>query len=181
MRRALAVAATLLLAGAAALGAQVPPAPPPPAPTITPTAPSRADSQAIADSILIARRPRGDSVRPRPPISPSQAFLRSLLIPGWGQASLNRNVTGGVFVTFEGIAVTMVWKSQWQLRYARVRDKYVKSHTQERQDWITLLVFNHLMAAAEAYVSAHLYDFPVGLQMQTLPDGATGVGLRARF
>lgn len=137
-------------------------------------------SQARTDSIL-ARRTRGDSVRPRPPITPGQAFLRSLILPGWGQASLGRNVTGGVFLTFEGLAATMVWKSGWQLTFARARGKYVKSHTQEQQDWVTLLVFNHLMAGAEAYVSAHLWDFPAGLEIQRLPDGSTNLGVRVHF
>ena len=45
-------------------------------------------AQASRDS-AIATRTRGDSVRPRPPITPTQAFFRSLLLPGWGQASLN--------------------------------------------------------------------------------------------
>ena len=137
-------------------------------------------SRAARDS-AIARRPRGDSIRPTPPITPGQAFLRSLVLPGWGQASLDRNVTGGFFLAFEGIAATMVWKSGWQLRFARVRGKYVKSHTQEQQDWVTLLVFNHLMAGAEAYVSAHLWDFPAGLEFQRMPDGSTNLGVRVRF
>ena len=124
---------------------------------------------------------RGDSIRPRPPISPGNAFLRSLVIPGWGQASLNRNVTGGVFVAFEGIAIAMVWKSAWQTDFARVRNKNVQPHIQERQDWTVLLVFNHLMAATEAFVSANLYDFPAALDMRELPDGSTGYGVRVRF
>jgi len=137
-------------------------------------------SQARTDSIL-AQRPRGDSIRPRPPITPGQAFLRSLVLPGWGQSSLNRNVTGGIFVAFEGVALTMVWKSGWQLDFAGVRGKYVKSHTQEQQDWVVLLIFNHLMSGAEAYVSAHLWDFPAGLEIQRLPDGSTNLGLRVPF
>lgn len=129
-----------------------------------------------------ATRPqRGDSIRPRPPISPGHAFLRSLVLPGWGQASLNRNVTGGVFVAFEGVAIAMVWKSSWQTDFARVRNKNVQPHIQERQDWTVLLVFNHLMAATEAFVSANLYDFPAALDMRELPDGSTGYGVRVRF
>lgn len=116
-------------------------------------------------------------MRPRPPISPTGAFLRSLLLPGWGQARLGRNVTGGLFVAFEGLAAAMVWKSQWQLEFARVRGKYVRSHEQEREDWIVLLLFNHIMAGAEAYVSAHLYDFPAALKIQRLPGGGTGIGV----
>lgn len=124
-----------------------------------------------------AQRPiaRGDSVRPRPPISPTGAFLRSLVLPGWGQARLNRNVTGGLFVAFEALAAAMVWKSEWQLDWARTRDKFVREHTQEREDWIVLLAFNHLMSAAEAYVSAHLYDFPAALRIERAP-GLVRVG-----
>jgi hypothetical protein len=130
----------------------------------------------------VALRPQHpDSVRPVPPITPTGAFLRSLVLPGWGQARLQRNVTAGVFLAFEGVAVTMVWKSSWQLDYARERGKYVKAHGQERQDWIALLIFNHLIAAAEAYVSSHLYDFPEGLKAQALPHGRTGVGLSVPF
>jgi len=34
------------------------------------------------------------------PISPLNAFWRSFLIPGWGQARLNRKLTGGLFVAW---------------------------------------------------------------------------------
>lgn len=124
---------------------------------------------AVADSLLELRRQRGDSLRPRPPVSPTGAFFRSLLVPGWGQARLDRNVTAGIFISFEALAAAMVWKSQWQLDFARTRNKFIRSHSQEREDWIVLLVFNHLMAGAEAYVSAHLWDFPPALRIQVVP------------
>ncbi len=161
----------VLLLAAAPLAAQNPPAAPPPA-----TAPPAAADTTPQDSA--ARRPvRGDSVRPVPPVTPGGAFLRSLIIPGWGQARLGRNVTGGIFLLWEGVCATMVWKAQWQLDYARERGKFVASHTQEREDWIVLLVFNHLLAGAEAYVSANLYDFPAALRIRALPGGRTGVGV----
>jgi hypothetical protein len=170
-RRAGRAAIVLLVAGTK-LHAQNPP---------VPTAP--ADTISIRRDTVATRQQHPDSVRPRPPISPGGAFLRSLVVPGWGQARLQRNVTAGVFIAFEGIAVTMVWKARWQLDYARERDKYVKSHTQERQDWMALLIFNHFISAAEAYVSSHLYDFPEGLKAQALPlpHGRTGVGLSVPF
>ena len=162
------------LAAAAPLAAQNP----------TPPAPRPDTMQAPADTTAGApdstRRPRqvkGDSVRPLPPITPGGAFLRSLILPGWGQARLDRNVTGGLFLLWEGVCATMVWKTEWQLDYARARGKFVASHTQEREDWIVLLVFNHLLAGAEAFVSANLYDFPATLKVRRLPDGATGIGL----
>ena len=130
-----------------------------------------------AGDTMRTRQIKGDSVRPVPPITPGGAFLRSLALPGWGQARLGRNVTGGLFLIWEGVCATMVWKAEWQLDYARARNKFVASHTQEREDWITLLVFNHLLAGAEAYVSANLYDFPATLKVRRLPGGATGIGV----
>jgi hypothetical protein len=160
----------LLALAAAPLAAQNPPQPGAGAP-----APAAADT-GRADTT--ARRPvRGDSVRPVPPVTPGGAFLRSFLIPGWGQARLGRNVTGGIFLLWEGVCEAMVWKTVWQLNYAQERGKFVASHTQEREDWIVLLVFNHLLAGAEAYVSANLYDFPAALKVQALPEGRTGVGV----
>ena len=170
MSRAATVALVLLLALAAPLAAQqdsLPPRPP------------AADTARVPAADTTTRRAgRADSVRPRPPISPGGAFLRSLAIPGWGQARLGRNLTAGLFVAFEGVALTMVWKSTWQLGFAETRGKYVESHTQEQQDWIVLLVFNHFFSAAEAFVAANLYDFPATLDARVLPDGSTGLGVR---
>ncbi len=168
MRPAPALAAILVACAAAPLRAQDPPPPAPPTDTV------RADTlRRAADT---GATQRGDSIRPRPPITPTGAFLRSLALPGWGQTRLNRNVTAGLFLSFEALAAAMVWKSQWQLDFARVRGKHVTSHTQEREDWIVLLVFNHLFSGAEAYVSAHLWDFPGALRIQAAPGGA-GIGV----
>lgn len=162
------LAAALVAAGPAA--AQNPPVPRPDSVRVLVDSAVRL----VTDSVLPART---DSLRPRPPITPTGAFLRSLLIPGWGQSRLGRNVTGGMFVAFEGIAAAMVWKTYWQLEFAETRGKFVRSHRQEREDWLVLLGFNHLMAATEAYVSAHLYDFPAALRLERMPGGGTGVGV----
>jgi hypothetical protein len=168
------LAAALVLCAAGPTIAQQPQ---PPVPPLRPP-----DTVPVALDTLLRRtdslvRARADSVRPVPPVTPTGAFLRSLILPGWGQARLGRNVTGGMFVAFEGLAAAMVWKSYWQLEFARTRGKFVRSHTQEREDWLVLLAFNHLMAATEAYVSAHLYDFPAGLRFQPMPDGRSGLGV----
>ena len=182
--RGAAALGALCVALAAPARAQQPPAPAPaPAPARRDTTlhfdtgAVRIDSVARPGLRADTQAARGDSVRPVPPVTPGGAFLRSLVIPGWGQARLGRNVTGGMFLLFEGIAGAMVWKANWQLEWARTRGKFVASHRQEREDWIVLLVFNHLMAGAEAYVSALLYDFPVALKARPLPGGATGVGV----
>jgi len=170
-----AVAAGLALA--APLAAQNPPA----APRPDTQRPAVADTAGQPKDTTPPRPTKGDSVRPTPPITPGGAFVRSLVLPGWGQARLNRNVTGGLFLLWEGVCATMVWKTEWQLNYARARGKFVASHVQEREDWIVLLVFNHLFAGAEAYVSAHLYDFPASLKVRSLPGGATGVGVEVQL
>ena len=39
------------------------------------------------------------------------------------------------------------------------------------EDWIAVLIFNHLFAGAEAFVSAHLQDFPTDLRVRAFPGG----------
>jgi hypothetical protein len=105
-------------------------------------------------------------------ISPLGAFWRSFLIPGWGQARLNRKLTGGIFVAWEGLTLGMSLKTRHELRYLRRNNSNrADAKRQEHEDWIVLLGFNHLFAGLEAYVSAHLGDFPGDLQIQAVPGG----------
>jgi hypothetical protein len=110
-------------------------------------------------------------------ISPLNAFWRSFLIPGWGQARLNRKLTGGIFVAWEGVTLGMSLKTRRELRYLRrVGSGRADSKRQEHEDWLVLLAFNHLFAGLEAYVSAHLADFPGDLRVEVVPGGA-GAGM----
>ena len=114
-----------------------------------------------------------------PPTPPLLAMARSLAVPGWGQAVLHRRVTGGVLVFWEGLSLTMTLKAADQLHYLRRTGGdtlAVRLKKQEVQDWIAGLVFNHLMAGAEAFVSAELWDFPLTLKAQALPEHRVGVG-----
>jgi hypothetical protein len=137
------------------------------------------DSAAVpADTII---RPQADTLYARAPVSPMGGLWRSILIPGWGQAKLNRKLTGGLFVVWEGVTLGMAIKSNHELEYLRrTGSGSVKAKEKERQDWLVLLAFNHLFAAIEAYVSAHLWDFPDDLDVRAapLPDGGIGAGLR---
>jgi hypothetical protein len=110
-------------------------------------------------------------------ISPLGAFWRSFLLPGWGQARLNRKLTGGLFVAWEGVTLGMSLKTLRELRYLRrTNSARGDRKRQEHEDWLVLLAFNHLFAGLEAYVSAHLSDFPGDLRMEAVPGGA-GVGI----
>lgn len=134
-------------------------------------------SSAMAQAPAVPRSARQvDTVATRP--APLNYFFRSLLIPGWGQASLDRKLTGGIFIAFEGLALAMALKAGHELEYLeRTGSERVEGKRQERQDWFVLVAVNHLFSGLEAYVSANLYDFPADLRMRTLPDGRTGVGL----
>jgi len=103
---------------------------------------------------------------------PMSAAWRSLLIPGWGQAATGRAVTGALFVAWEGTTLYMMWKARSETKY--FEESGVPGEggkRQEEEDWLVLLVFNHLFAAAEAYVAAHLQDFPEELEIRAVPGG----------
>lgn len=130
--------------------------------------PARAAAQ---DSASVGPGPApADSLRRGP--SPMNAFLRSFLVPGWGQAKLDRKLTAGILLAWEGVTVGMSLKTRHELAYlrrtgsARAEDK-----RREHEDWLVLLGFNHLFAGLEAYVSAHLGDFPRDLKLQATPGG----------
>ncbi|HSM15683.1 MAG TPA: hypothetical protein VK845_01630 [Gemmatimonadales bacterium] len=134
-------------------------------PPAVPSADGGAQSEAVADTT--ARRQ----------VSPMGAFLRSLALPGWGQAKLDRKLTGGVFIAWEGVTLAMSIKANHELGYLRrINSSRVEAKKQEREDWLILLAFNHLFAGLEAYVSAHLWDFPGDIKIRALPDGSVSAG-----
>jgi hypothetical protein len=160
IRRGVVFAALLSAGSAIRLFAQVPDTtpPPPPPPLVT------------TGALVV---PTDTTHR----IRPMGAFLRSLLVPGWGQAATGRHVTGAVFATWEGVSAMMTLKAQSELNYLReTRSSLIDAKKQQVQDWIVLWVFNHLFSGAEAFVSAHLQDFPKDLQVRAFP-GGVGISL----
>ncbi|HWP36619.1 MAG TPA: hypothetical protein VNL18_03595 [Gemmatimonadales bacterium] len=114
-----------------------------------------------------------------PPTPPLLAMARSMVLPGWGQAVLRRRGTGAFFVFWEGVTLTMTVKASRQLNYMRATGhEAADDKKQELQDWAALLVFNHLMAGAEAFVSAMLWDFPAEIAPERLPSGDAGLAIR---
>lgn len=108
----------------------------------------------------------------RPAIKPVSALWRSLLIPGWGQACTGRNFTGAAFVVWEGVAVMMTVRAVQEKHYMEETNSVnLTSKRQQIQDWAVLWGFNHLFAGAEAFVSAHLMDFPKELKLRAVPHG----------
>jgi hypothetical protein len=110
-------------------------------------------------------------------VRPMGAFLRSFVLPGWGQAATDREMTGAAFVAWEGVTAMMTLKAQQEATYYKeIHSPNLHAKRQEVQDWLVLWIFNHLFSGAEAYVSAHLRDFPPDLKMRTFP-GGVGVSI----
>ena len=109
-------------------------------------------------------------------IGPVGALWRSLVLPGWGQAATGRKVTGALFTVWEGTTMFMTLKASQEAHYLRESGApNLESKHQEVQDWLVLWGFNHLFSGAEAFVAAHLRDFPKDLKIRAVPGG---VGLR---
>ena len=73
----------------------------------------------------------------------------------------------------------MMLKSAHQLDYqSDIEQEELEGKRTEVQDWAVLLAFNHLLAAAEAYVSTHLWDFPADLGVEPMPNGDAAAGLK---
>jgi hypothetical protein len=162
----------------------------------------RADSATVG-----ARPPAADSAKkrlPKPPLSPKRAFLYSLALPGYAQSVLNRPTAGAIFVLTESIAIAMLRESAADLRQAKrlATDSlivvgftetgapvtqvsaYTQSFIDVRrghvEDWAAFLIANHLFAAADAYVAAHLWDLPSQISIKANPTG-TVVAARIRW
>lgn len=194
LRRAI-IGGSALAAMSGVVEAQRVPLPPPrdtvQRDTVVPR-PARRIPNSIPDSLL------------RPPITPKAAFLRSLLVPGWGQSSLRRSTAATIFASAELGMIYMVGKSRADLRSAKalqradsiivgdpsrgdsvrrvvsVDPRLVNARRLHLEDWLAAWIFNHLLAGADAYVAANLWDLPARVSIQQTPVGP-GIGAQFRW
>jgi hypothetical protein len=69
----------------------------------------------------------------------------------------------------------MSLKTRHELAYLRrTNSARAEDKRREHEDWLVLLGVNHLFAGLEAYVPAHLTDFPADLHLQAVPGGVGG-------
>ena len=113
-----------------------------------------------------------------PPVTPMGAFLRSLVLPGWGQAAVNQPVRGAFYFTMEATSLWMLYKAQTKLEAAeRAGDEELASARKEqKEDWIVMAVFWALFAGVDAWVSTHFWGFEGAVVPP--PDGSPGVALQ---
>ena len=147
----------------------------------------------------------GDSLRP--PLTPRRAFFYSFLAPGYSQSVLGRHKAASSFILVEAITLAMIRESAADLHEARrmVNDTIIVSyvdasgnpsvsaapprfadadvHTRAAhvEDWIALLVANHLFAGADAYVAANLWDVPARLGLRMLPRGGAALSASLKW
>jgi hypothetical protein len=154
----------------------------------------RTDSARVAAARPAAKDTTARPV-PKPPLSPRRAFLYSLLLPGYSQSVLGRPTAGAIFVLSESIALAMLRESKSDLSEARAlradslvvvgfnssgvpitaaspyTDELVDVRRGHVEDWVAFLIANHLFAAADAYVGAHLWDLPSQMSLRRTPNG----------
>jgi len=141
--------------------------------------------------------------------SPGGAFLRSVVVPGWGQASSGSYGRAAFYFLAQAGNVWMAYKTHSLRDTARRRQRMLEdaktaellrggveaealegqlgaderiedirllatARDEQMEDWVALLVFFTFFGGADAFVSAHLADFPVPLTVEPVagPSGA---------
>jgi hypothetical protein len=146
-----------------------------------------------------------------PPLTPKRAFLYSLAVPGSAQSILDRPGAGALFVTVEAGSLVMIAKSLHDLNVARrlaadsivigfdttgtgasglpprpIRQASplavrVRPRRTFVEDWVTLLIVNHFIAGADAYVAANLWDVPTDITLSPASGGRMAVVARIKW
>jgi hypothetical protein len=140
------------------------------------------DSPAL-DSIPVSSSVQAldtDSAGVSPPVSPMGAFFRSLVLPGWGQVSVDQPGRGAFYFAMEAGSLWMLLKTNAKLNAAKSADPpdedLVGLREEQFEDWATLAVFWALFAGVDAWVSAQLWDFTG--EVVPPPDGSPGAAFR---
>ncbi|MFI5228920.1 MAG: hypothetical protein ACHQWU_07615 [Gemmatimonadales bacterium] len=169
--------------------------------TIAAAYPSVAGAQRVdtsRTSFTAGLVPRHDSLTP--PISPRRALIYGLLAPGAAQSVLGRHKAAAAFALMEALSIGMIRESAADVHEAKrfahdtivvsyidqqgnaleapaVRppqfdSSFVKSRRAHVEDWVALLVANHLFSGADAFVSANLWDVRAHIALRAVPNGA---------
>ena len=151
-------------------------------------------------------------------ITPGGAFLRSVLVPGWGHVATESYGRAGFYVAAQSGSVWMLLQTLERRNEADIRLRTERDRVRARlevtappatrpdsaaffqaiendpgvrasqeladarddqvEDWTALSIFLVLLGATDAFVAAHLADFPEPLSLDVLPRGADATELR---
>ena len=121
-------------------------------------------------------------------VTPKGAFIRSLILPGWGQSEVGAPERGAIYFALEAGSLWMVYKSHQKLGESRDHDAVLRAlgelpegqnspltrdRLAQREDWITLSVFWLFFSGADAFVAGYLRDFDEHVGVAPSPTGGT--------
>ncbi|MDE2879705.1 hypothetical protein [Candidatus Palauibacter soopunensis] len=135
--------------------------------------------EAIADSASAETGAVADTTGRPPPISPLDAFGRSLILPGWGQLEVGRPARGAFYFAAESIFLFMVFKSDARLSAAKeelpLNEERISNRSGQRENWIVLAGFIAFLSGLDAWVSTQFWDFEPSIGPPA--DGSVGIAL----
>ena len=101
-----------------------------------------------------------DTVDSYTPKSPRGAVIRSLIIPGWGQAYNRKFIKALVFLGGESYFISRYLELNDELKVlentSSVSSLDIENKEQERNGWGWLFAAGYLLAMGDAFVDAHL-------------------------
>jgi len=171
------------------------------------------DENIVADSTVSSLLPIAASV------TPGGAFLRAVLVPGWGHVSIGANARAGVYFAIESAVAYGIIRtrrrisevaSRMNFRETLLHEELVtqgitdpnqiesalesddtltdlkslgESRSDQQEDLVAFGLFLLFLSGADAFVSAHLKDFPDPIAIEGGPtnDGRLEIGLRLRL
>ena len=171
------------------------------------------DDDQVADSTLSPLLPTTTSV------SPGGAFLRAVLVPGWGHVSIGANARAGAYFAIESAVAYGIIRTRRRISEAASRANFRElllredlttkgitdpnqienalesdatladlkslgeSRSDQQEDLVAFGLFLLFLSGADAFVSAHLKDFPDPIAIEGGPtnDGRLEIGLKLRL
>ena len=171
------------------------------------------DDDQVADSTLSPLLPTTASV------SPGGAFLRAVLVPGWGHVSIGANARAGAYFAIESAVAYGIIRTRRRISEAASRANFRElllredlttkgitdpnqienalesdatladlkslgeSRSDQQEDLVAFGLFLLFLSGADAFVSAHLKDFPDTIAIEGGPtnDGRLEIGLKLRL
>ena len=171
------------------------------------------DDDQVADSTLSPLLPTTGSV------SPGGAFLRAVLVPGWGHVSIGANARAGAYFAIESAVAYGIIRTRRRISEAASRANFRElllredlttkgitdpnqienalesdatladlkslgeSRSDQQEDLVAFGLFLLFLSGADAFVSAHLKDFPDPIEIEGGPtnDGRLEIGLKLRL
>lgn len=80
-------------------------------------------------------------------------------------ATYQVNSSGEPVLGSDGRPAVATWTVS---RYSAARVRARRTHY---EDWLAVVIFNHLISGADAFVAAQLWDLPARVSVRTAPDG----------